>query len=67
MDFIVVCPYCGAYIGVDESVYTDLEFYFIGGRFCVNGEMYCNGCGKSSVLDIELEPIEYKISEMEEE
>ena len=66
MDFIVVCPHCGAYIGVSEYVYTDIDFYFINNKFMANGELYCNACGESSVLDIEFEPAEYKISEMEE-
>ena len=67
MDFIVVCPHCGAYIGVSEYTYTDLDFYLLGNEFFANGELYCASCGESSVLDIKLEPCSYNISQMEEE
>lgn len=66
MDFIVVCPHCGAYIGVSEYTYTGTEFYLLGTKFMVNGELYCASCGESSILDVELEPCNYNISKEEE-
>ena len=67
MDFIVVCPHCGGYIGINEYTYSDIELYFIGNNFMINGEIYCPECGKFSILDVDLEPCKYNVSKMEED
>ena len=66
MDFIIVCPHCDANVGVDESTYYDLEFYLHNGRFSVNGLLECPTCGRTSVLDVELEPVAYGTRDLEE-
>ena len=64
MDFIVVCPHCGAYIGINGYNFFDVDYYHNYGSFSANGILYCNGCGKESVLDIQLEPINYNVSKV---
>ena len=67
MDFIVVCPHCGAYVGVDRLSFFDVDYYNRNnGSFYANGTLHCDSCNKNSVLDVYLEPVEYKVSKMEE-
>lgn len=62
MDFIVVCPHCGAYIGVDKHSFYDVDFYNSSGNFSANGTLYCEACDMESVLDIYFEPVNYNLS-----
>ena len=65
MDFIVVCPHCGADIAVDRHNFFDVDYcHGTGDRFWAYGTLLCNGCGKESILDIELEPIKYNVSKV---
>ena len=64
MDFIVVCPHCGAYIGINRNSFFDVDYYHNFGEFSANGTLYCEGCGKESVLDIQLEPVNYNVSKV---
>jgi len=62
MDFIVVCPYCGEYIGVDRFNFFDVDFFWsAGGNFSANGTLVCPKCGEDSIMDVKFEPTEYEI------
>ena len=63
MDFIVMCPHCGAYIGVDRHSFFDVDFYHSGGQFSANGTLECEKCDRRFVMDIYLEPVHYNIGE----
>ena len=60
MDFIVVCPHCGAYIGVDRHSFHDVDFYHHK-HFAAHGTLYCEACDKESILEVFLEPTDYVI------
>lgn len=64
MDFIVACPHCGAYVGIDRHNFIDVDYYHNCGNFSANGTLLCDGCGKESILDIGLEPINYNVSKV---
>ena len=62
MDFIVVCPHCGEYIGVDRFNFFDVDFFWsAGGNFSANGTIACPKCGEDSIMDVKFEPIEYEV------
>lgn len=63
MDFIVVCPHCGEYIGVDRHSFFDVDYYHHNGQFSANGFLHCDACDKDSIMDIYLEPVNYNIRE----
>ena len=61
MDFIVVCPHCGAYIGVDRHSFYDVDYYHHMGHFTANGTLHCEACDKESILEVFLDPEDYTI------
>ena len=64
MDFIVVCPHCGAYVGVDRHSFFDVDYYHNYGNFSANGTLHCESCGQDSILDVYFEPINYNVSKV---
>lgn len=62
MDFIVVCPHCGADVGVDRFNFFDVDFFWsAGGNFSANGTLSCPKCNNDSIMDVQFEPIEYEL------
>ena len=62
MDFIVVCPHCGADIAVDRHNFFDVDYcHGTGDRFWAYGTLWCTSCDKTFSMDIELEPTFYQI------
>ena len=66
MDFIIMCDECEDSIPVNPFTYLDTEMRFdLDGTFHINGLLECVRCGRTRVLDIVLEPVEYELREME--
>lgn len=63
MDFVVVCPHCDAYIGIDRHSFFDLDFFHHNGMFSANGILYCDKCDKHFSMDVHFEPTGYNISQ----
>ena len=62
MDFIVVCPHCGAYVGIDRHSFHDVDYYNGSNGFSANGYLYCDACEEESILDIFFEIADYRVS-----
>ena len=65
MDFIVLCPHCNAYIGIDRHSFQDVDYYHHYGKFTAHGTLTCPECEKEATMEIFLEPVNYNISRLE--